>query len=111
MASKFIKSKRGENILVHDGFTYHKHSTKKERTHWVCSLKPECKARATTILVPPRVVNASEHTHAPDQDQIKASEIINSIKKVSVSQPEAPPIQITSNRLQNVAQVSEESAN
>ena len=105
MAPKFIKSKRGGKILVSKGYQYHKHSTKKERTYWVCALKPECTARATTVSDPPVVVKEAEHSHAPDQDDIAAKEILNDIKWSSVEQPEAPPIQITSNKLQKIPQV------
>ncbi|KAE8738908.1 hypothetical protein FOCC_FOCC015597, partial [Frankliniella occidentalis] len=59
-----------------------------------------------TIGDQPVVVKEGEHSHAPDQDEIAAKEIINKIKALSVQQPEAPPIQITSNQLQRIPQVS-----
>ncbi|KAK3913903.1 FLYWCH-type zinc finger-containing protein 1 [Frankliniella fusca] len=105
MAPKFIKSKKGRKILVNNGFQYHKHSSKKEKTYWVCTLKPECKARATTVSDPPVLVREGTHSHAPDQDSIAAKEIMNEIKASSVQQPEAPPVQITSNKLQRIPQV------
>ncbi|KAK3929190.1 FLYWCH-type zinc finger-containing protein 1 [Frankliniella fusca] len=104
MAPKFIKSKKGRKILVNNGFQYHKHSSKKEKTYWVCTLKPECKARATTVSDPPVLVREGTHSHAPDQDSIAAKEIMNEIKASSVQQPEAPPVQITSNKLQRIPQ-------
>ncbi|KAK3932645.1 FLYWCH-type zinc finger-containing protein 1 [Frankliniella fusca] len=97
-------SKKGRKILVNNGFQYHKHSSKKEKTYWVCTLKPECKARATTVSDPPFLVREGTHSHAPDQDSIAAKEIMNEIKASSVQQPEAPPVQITSNKLQRIPQ-------
>jgi len=106
MAPNSLKSKKGRKILVNNGFQYHKHSSKKEKTYWVCTLKPECKARATTVSDPPVLVREETHSHAPDQDSIAAKEIMNEIKASSVQQPEAPPVQITSNKLQRIPQVS-----
>lgn len=105
MSPNFIKSKRGKNLLVSKGFVYHKHSSKKENTYWICSRKPECKTRATSRGDPPHIIREGTHDHAPDQDEVVARTLLNDIKEVSTQHPEMPPLQITSNRLQNIPAV------
>ena len=60
---------------------------------------------ATTRGEPPAIVREGQHEHAPDQDDVAASQLVNKIKEVSTANAEMPPVQITSNTLQNVPPV------
>ncbi|KAK3909666.1 FLYWCH-type zinc finger-containing protein 1 [Frankliniella fusca] len=102
--AEFVKSKKGGNILTHEGFTYHISNKYKDRQYWVCTRKPACKARATTRGDPPEILKADEdkHTHAPDQEIIAAKKIVKRMKQVAVNHPEKQPSVIIRDGLADV---------
>jgi len=52
-----------------------KHSKNVDRTYWVCHLKPECVARASTTDSPLTVHREGQHTHAAEPDYVKAEQV------------------------------------
>ncbi|KAG8232766.1 hypothetical protein J437_LFUL012905 [Ladona fulva] len=102
MEPYFIKSKRGGKVLISNGYAYHKHSEKVGKTYWICAKRPECGASAITCNNPLEVISMKEHTHAPDQEKIRAIKIVNNLKREAEEHPEMPPAQLVKNALPHV---------
>lgn len=76
---------------MNNGYVYMKHSKRKEKTYWVCHRKPECTKMAATTDDPLVMVTTPEHNHAPDQDYVRAKQVVQEIKEAGVRQPERAP--------------------
>uniref|UniRef100_A0A2S2NTJ8 FLYWCH-type zinc finger-containing protein 1 n=1 Tax=Schizaphis graminum TaxID=13262 RepID=A0A2S2NTJ8_SCHGA len=86
MPLHFIKSEKGKDVLVHDGFLYRFESKKDKKTIWKCveNLKKKCKARIHTeensILSD---VTKISHVHFPDIAKIEAKRAMANLKELA----------------------------
>lgn len=80
----FIKSNRGNNILVHDNFLYNKQKTlSNDVISWECinrRNKKSCMARVKT-LDNEVVGTMNEHTHPPQPDEIRVMKVRAGMKQ------------------------------
>jgi len=103
--AEFIRSKRGGFILASKGFLYHKTNKSKGRWYWVCSKKPECNVRCVSTGEPPdnpTILKEGRHDHAPDQDDVTARKLVESMKNVAAEHPEMLPATIIRDGLSQV---------
>ena len=72
MASTFsyIKSQRGKDKLIFDGYIYKQDRSRNEKTYWVCHL-PDCKGRC--IQKNDEITTTLEHNHSPDAAAIEVN--------------------------------------
>ena len=72
MASAFsyIKSQRGKDKLIFDGYIYKQDRPRNEKTYWVCHL-PDCKGRC--IQKNDEITTTLEHNHSPDAAAIEVN--------------------------------------
>lgn len=63
----FTKSKRGANIILLNGYKFHKHSQSGEKTRWQCGTY-RCKAYLWSITKTNEIINIqNKHFHIPHQ--------------------------------------------
>ena len=81
-----IRSTRGKDKLIINGFIYKMNKSTSELQHWVCEKRRHCKARVTTnanlviIKLNPEEIQNS-HTHGPDTLRIEMIKGYNQIKQ------------------------------
>ena len=66
----FIRSQRGKNKLVSEGYIYKVDRVRGEKSYWVCHL-PDCKGRC--IQTADELSYTQEHNHCPDSAAIEVS--------------------------------------
>jgi hypothetical protein len=81
-----IKSKRGKDILVYNGYSYHLHSKRDTKHYWRCVMK--YKSSCNVVIATNYIDNTHtvisrhiEHGHLPDPEKPIAMKLINSIKE------------------------------
>lgn len=77
---EFINTRYGSYFLHIDQFLYTKKSGDDKKTYWVCRRRNSCSAKARTRHVRGTIVvlqgpNESEHSHAPDPDEVDAERL------------------------------------
>ena len=102
-----ITSKKGKEILVHEGRLYHYHSKSKNgtRCYWRCVKRDICNARCVTnanIQGEIHVYKAGRHEHETLPPEIEVREIVAGIKRRAQNHPNEPPLAIIREELQNV---------
>ena len=89
----FITSRKGSDMISHEGFLYRKDKTKLNTINWRCA-KTGCKGRLTTSLQyreqqqPP--VSSGVHTHPPNPTEVAARRVENSVKTAAVRTRDPP---------------------
>ncbi|XP_051162212.1 uncharacterized protein LOC127282157 [Leptopilina boulardi] len=86
---------------------------KNDKRYWDCEKvrRKECKERAITqhtetgiiVLKGPTGEKKSEHSHAPNQENLKAEIVKVNLKRRAEEQPECPPAQILRDNLGNLS--------
>ena len=66
----FIRSQRGKNKLVSEGYIYKVDRVRGEKSSWVCHV-PDCKGRC--IQTTDELSYTQEHNHCPDSAAIEVS--------------------------------------
>jgi len=103
MAS-IILSRKNKPMLTVGGFMYFQHSRNKkgDRQYWRCHERDRCNARSTTPADDfTRVLRdgTNNHTHPASNPEIKAREIVQSIKRHATEHPNEPPKKIISTEI------------
>lgn len=92
-AAAGLQSKRGHQLFVLDGFSYHYHkmSADGETMFWRCSMRDD-KLRPCPVRIHTRnnklVKTLHEHTHKSSPATITAKQIVNGIKQRAVDSQE-----------------------
>ncbi|CAI6348182.1 unnamed protein product [Macrosiphum euphorbiae] len=85
MPLKFIKSQKGKNMSVYNGFLYSKHEVYENKIVWRCSdfKKFACKSRCHTTSEDEtgEILKYTDHSHAPNVAKSEAKGLVNEIKK------------------------------
>ena len=98
--------------LLLDGFVYVRSRESNGRMYWDCRLvrSRQCGARAITSI--PRVSapivvykgpDVSTHSHAPNQEEVQAVVLTQTLKRKATENPGQPPSQILRNELPNAS--------
>jgi len=80
---KFIKSERGSNILINDGYMYHLEKKGVQKTIWRCvTYKKKCRGRVHIVgeLCNGNLFKIMDHNHVPDIAQIEVKTAVNEMK-------------------------------
>jgi len=92
--------------LLSHGYVYLKSKSEKNKTYWECRRLPkkECRAQAITSLRNDEliVLKKTEHSHPPNQEEVKAAEVKARVKDIARQNPQLPPAHILRNELPKV---------
>ena len=78
----FIRSQRGKNKLVSEGYIYQMDRVHREKSYWVYQ-QPDCKGRC--IQTANELNSTQEHNHCPDSAAIEVS-LLSFLLSVSVGE-------------------------
>lgn len=74
----FTKSKRGANIILLNGYKFHKHSQSGEKTRWQCSTY-KCKAHIWSTTNTNEIISLqNKHFHIPNEFGCKRKSVTKS---------------------------------
>ena len=102
---------QGKKLLL-EGFVYLRSRVTEAKIYWDCSRvrSGQCSARAITNnpAVPVNVVvfkgpDASKHSHAPNQEEVKVEKITTTLKRKAADHPEISPAQLLRTELEGVS--------
>lgn len=81
---ELIKSKRGGDKLLYEGYAYTRKRTTKSSIRWECSKRHTegCKGIIITNLDISEITSSSEHSHPSDPLAIKAMKVRQELKIV-----------------------------
>ncbi|KAI3378110.1 hypothetical protein SNEBB_011116 [Seison nebaliae] len=82
---EFIQSRRGNEIMIYEGYLYHKkHTYKNGHSNWTCSLKKKHNCYATVVITGSKdiIKYNSKHTHEADDVAVKHARIVGDLRKV-----------------------------
>ena len=86
MLIQIIKSNRGGNIAVHNGYCYNQKQVTSSCIHWRCTKYYSIKCPAVLKTNQNVVISLKDsHTHESDPSECKAKEVVNQIKQKSES--------------------------
>lgn len=105
---ELIKSKRGGDKLLYEGYAYTRKRTTKSSIRWECSKRHTegCKGIIITNLDISEITSSSEHSHPSDPLAIKAMKVRQELKD-RVSLDEGTPGQIIADVLAQYPEVKE----
>ena len=91
---EFLKSRRGKEKAIFQGFVYTLTKSSSEVQQWVCEMRGVCKARMHTrgdVIIKPTVLNNiySSHTHGSDPVRIDMLKGYNKVKERSIDSEES----------------------
>ncbi|GAB0093703.1 hypothetical protein DMENIID0001_088760 [Sergentomyia squamirostris] len=88
----FLKSFKGMDQLVHNGFIFQYERENNGKRIWSCILnhKVDCRGRVHTVGA--TVKEIKEHNHEPDKDEIIVRRCFNEIIEQANNEPEDPKI-------------------
>ena len=101
---ELIKSRKGSDMINHEGFLYRRDKTKLNTINWRCA-KAGCKGRLTTNLLyrqqqqPP--VSSGVHMHPPNPVEVAIRRVQNTVKTAAVTTRD-PPRSIVQAAIANV---------
>ena len=81
MPLEFVKSNKGRNLLVVDGFTFRKETMIKTKTFWRCTEFERRKCRARCHTQDGNIVKITAHSHVPDAAKIETRKAMHLIKE------------------------------
>ncbi|CAI6369505.1 unnamed protein product [Macrosiphum euphorbiae] len=82
MPLQFIKSQRGHDLLIHDGFIHKRERTIGEKVIWRCNESKNCTGRAHTMQ--DSVIKYKEHKHVENRAKIEVKKTINKMKENAI---------------------------
>ena len=86
MLIQIIKSNRGGNIAVHNGYCYNQKQVTSSCIHWRCTKYYSIKCPAVLKTTQNVVISLKDsHTHESDPSECKAKEVVNQIEQKSES--------------------------
>ena len=80
MPLEFIKSNKGRDFLLADGFTFLFEKTGKMKKHWKCTEYDKFKCRARCHTECENIVKLSVHNHVPDVAKVEVRKSLAKIK-------------------------------
>jgi hypothetical protein len=106
MPLEFVKSNKGKDQLVHDGYIFNKDYTKPCKTYWKCIKYIDgCKGRAHTDGE--RVIHHSDnHNHVPQAAKIGAKKVMAKIKERATTNIDSTPQQIVATETAAIPQAT-----
>jgi len=97
MPLEFVKSERGRDHLVHDGYRYIMHRKGDAKNVWYCVKQREEKCCGRLYTANNEVLQVNDnHNHAPDIAKIHALEIKSKIKVAAQTTSEHPQVILAS---------------
>ena len=90
MALEFVKSNKGGEFLLLDGFTFRQEKIINEKRIWKCTeygtakCKSRCHSKYGILTKQP-----TEHNHVPDRAKVESKKIMNAVKEKASSTQEA----------------------
>lgn len=92
---ELVKSKRGKNILIHEGYSYHLNRSRDTTYYWRCSEKDKsrCNVFITTVLTNNAhslLSKNHEHAHLPDPEKHIEFKLKDNIKKKASCSMDTP---------------------
>ncbi|XP_072377879.1 uncharacterized protein [Diabrotica undecimpunctata] len=83
MVLAFVKSQKGNNLLLYNGFLHKKERVVGEKTIWKCATYNKCKCTGRVHTVVDEITKSTEHNHVADTAKIEAKEACNRMKEVA----------------------------
>ena len=80
MPLEFVKSNKGRDLLLVDGYTFRYEKTIKEKSHWKCTDYDKFKCRARCHTEGKDIVKVSVHNHVPDAAKVEIRKTIEKMK-------------------------------
>lgn len=107
---ELLKSNRGKDILIHEGYSYHLNRRRNEKFYWRCTKKDRrrCNVTISTVYTNNSHIVTSmniKHVHLPDPEQQIALTLKDNIKEKAYNSMDAPS-QIVQRCFQNVPSTS-----
>ena len=104
MPLKFVRSTKGKNQLVHEGYIFNKDFTKSNKTYWKCiKYIDSCKGRAHTERV---IHHSDNHNHVPQAAKIGAKNVLAKIKEKAATNIDLTPQQIVATEIAGIPQAT-----
>ncbi|XP_072384722.1 uncharacterized protein [Diabrotica undecimpunctata] len=83
MVLAFVKSQKGNNLLLYNGFLHKKERVIGEKTIWKCATYNKCKCTGRVHTVVDEITKSTQHNHVADTAKIEAKEACNRMKEVA----------------------------
>src|SRR5271156_3304775 len=91
-AMEFVKSQRGNDLGVHDGFIYKKEMVRGEKIYWVCCKydSERCTGRCVTNDKGENIVSTQQHNHTVDPAEAEKRKRLGKLKELAVATQDLP---------------------
>ena len=85
MSLNYVKSSKGNDLLVYSGYIFEKDYMKKQKTYWKCIRynTDKCRGRAHTKNNEVSFHKDDLHNHTPNNEEIGVKKCISQIKEMS----------------------------
>lgn len=101
MSLHYVKSNKGRDLLLVDGYTYRFEKTINEKKHWKCTDYAKFKCRARCHTENEEVLKVSSHNHVQDAAKVEVRKTMDKVKTHGKSTQESTQ-QIIADALRNV---------
>lgn len=89
MPLEFIKSNKGRDLLVVDGYTFRRDKAVKRKSYWKCSDYDKFKCRSRCRTEGDDIVKVSTHNHVPDSAKVEVRRAMTKVKAQAKATQEA----------------------
>jgi len=102
MPLEFIKSNKGRDLLLVEGYTFRREKEIKGKKHWKCTDYDRFKCRARCHTEGQDIVTVSNHNHVPDAAKVEVRKTMEKVKaKATTTQESTHQIVAGTLRAQN----------
>lgn len=97
-----VKSQRGNDLGVHEGFIYKKEKVRGDKIYWVCCKydRERCIGRCVTNSKGENIVSTQQHNHTVNPSELEKRKRLGKLKELAVATQDLP--------CQIIAEVEEE---
>ena len=81
MALEYVKSQKGHDLLVHNGFTFRREREHNGVIYWRCTEYRIAKCSGRVNVMDGRIFKSTSHNHVPDPAKIQVRTVIHKIKE------------------------------
>lgn len=90
MALTFVKSQKGTNLLLHDGYLYYREKLMSDKIIWKCQDYEYHKCRGRCHTFNDAVIKVSDHNHVPNASKVEVKNIMTAIKEQALRTNDKP---------------------
>lgn len=102
MPLEFVKSNKGCDLLLVDGYTFRRDKTVKDKSYWKCTDYDKFKCRGRYRTDGEDIVKVTTHNHAPDAAKVEVKRAMAKVKAKAKTTQEATH-QIVASTLRDVS--------